>query len=130
MGREHLLDESKWLVLSRRRRLRLGDLMVAVALAAVALSAGSLSSLAGDRRLGFGLLALVFLGLQAAQWRIASIGPGRVGPGMNSLLCVVSFLMALSTLACLIILGLIFPEGLPLVVGTMVVLAVYLTTWD
>lgn len=33
-------------------------------------------------------------------------------------------------LACLIILGLLFPEGLPLVVGTMLVLAFYLTTWD
>jgi peptidoglycan/LPS O-acetylase OafA/YrhL len=130
MGREHLLDESDWLLLSRRRRFRIGDLMVAIALAAVALSVGSLSNLTGDRRLGFALLAPLFLGLQAAQWRIAGIAPGRVRPGIFALLCILSFLMALLMFACLIILGLIFPEGLALVVGTMIVMAIYLTTWD
>jgi len=130
MGREHLLDESNWLLLSRRRRLRIGDLMVAVALTALALSVGSLSNLTSDQRLGFGVLALVFLGLQVAQWGIAGIPPGRVRPGMNALFCFLSFLMALLMLACLITLGLIFPEGLALVVGAMIVLAIYLTTWD
>ena len=38
--------------------------------------------------------------------------------------------MALSMFGCLITLGLIFPEGLALVVGAMIVLAIYLTTWD
>ena len=130
MGREHLLDESNWLLLSRRRRLRIGDLMVAVAIAAVALSVGSLSNLTSDQRLGSGVLALVFLGLQVAHWGIVSISPGRVRPATNALLCTLSFLIALLMFVCLIILGLIFPEGLALVVGTMIVLAIYLTTWD
>ena len=130
MGREHLIDESNWLLLPRRRRLAIGDLMVAVALAAFALSAGSLSILGSGERLRFGILTLVFLGLQTAQWRIAGIpsGPGR--PASTALSCILSFLIASSMLACLIILGLLFPEGLPLVVGTMLVLAFYLTTWD
>jgi hypothetical protein len=132
MGREHLLDESNWLLLPRRRRFRIGDLMVVVALTAVALSVGSLSSLSNlpsDLRPVFGVLALVFLGLQVGLWRIASIPPGRVPWGMTAIFCVV-FLMALLMFACLIILGLIFPEGLALVIGAMVVLAIYLTTWD
>jgi hypothetical protein len=129
MGREQLLDESNWLLLSRRRRFRIGDLMVAVALAAVALSVGSLSNLTSDLRLCSGVLALVFLGLQVAQWGIAGIPPGRVRPGVNALLCILSIVMALLMLVCLIILGLIVPEGLALVVGTMIVLAIYLTTW-
>jgi hypothetical protein len=130
MGREHLLDESNWLLLSRRRRLRIGDLMVAVGIAAVALSVGSLSNLTSGTRLGSGVLALVFLGLQVAHWAIVSISPGRVRPAINALLCTLSFLIALLMFVCLIILGLIFPEGLALVVGTMIVLAIYLTTWD
>ena len=130
MGREHLLDESNWLLLPRRRRLRIGDLMVAVALTAVALSVGNLSNLTSDQRLSFGVLAVVFLGLQVAQWGIAGIPPGRLRPAINTLLCIMSFLTALLMLACLIALGLIVPEGLALVVGTMIVLAIYLTTWD
>ena len=82
MGREHLLDESNWLLLSRRRRLRIGDLMVAVAIAAVALSVGSLSNLTSGTRLGSGVLALVFLGLQVGHWGIASIS-ARPGPAGN-----------------------------------------------
>jgi hypothetical protein len=130
MGREHLLDESNWLLLSRRRRLRIGDLMVAVALTAAALSVGSLSNLTSDQRLAFGVLAVVFLGLQVAQWGIAGIPPGRLRPAINALFCIISFLTALLMLACLIVLAIIVPEGLALVVGTMIVLAIYLTTWD
>jgi hypothetical protein len=130
MGREHLLDESNWLLLSRRRRFRIGDLMVVVALTALALSVGSLSNLTSDQRLGFGVLALVFLGLQVAQWGIASIPPGRLGPGMSALFGILSFLMALAMFACLLTLGVVCPEGLALVVGAMLVLAIYLTTWD
>jgi hypothetical protein len=130
MGREHLLDESNWLVLSGRRRLRIGDMMVAVALTAVVLSVGSLCNQTSDQRLGSGVLALVSLGLQAALWRIASIPPSRVRPGVNALFGMLSFLMALLMLACLSTLGLIFPEGLALVVGAIIVLAIYLTTWD
>jgi hypothetical protein len=130
MGREHMLDESNWLLLSRRRRFRIGDLMVAVALTAVALSVGSLSNPASDLRPVFGVLALVFLGLQVGLWRIASIPPDRLMRGMYVIFFCLVFLMALLMFACLIILGLIFPEGLALVVGAMIVLAAYLTTWD
>jgi hypothetical protein len=130
MGRDHLLDESNWLLLSRRRRFRIGDLMVAVALTAVVLSVGSLCDQTSDQRLGFSVLAVVFFGLQVTQWGIAGIPPGRVRPAMNALFCILSFLTALLMLACLIILAVIFPEGGALVAGTMIVLAIYLTTWD
>jgi hypothetical protein len=130
MGRDHLLDESKWLLLSRRRRFRIGDLMVAVALTGVVLSVGSICDPTGDRRLGPGVLALVSLGLQVALWRIASIPPHRDRPALNALFCTLSFLTALLMIACLIVLALIFPEGLTLVVGAIIVLAIYLTTWD
>jgi peptidoglycan/LPS O-acetylase OafA/YrhL len=130
MGREHLLEESNWLLLSGRRRLRIGDLMVAVALTAVVLSVGSLCNQTSDQRVCSGVLAFVSLGLQVALWGIASIPPSQVRPGMNALFCILSFLMALLMLACLSTLGLIVPEGLALVVGAMIVLAIYLTTWD
>jgi len=130
MGRERLSEQSSWLLLPRRRRLTIGDLMVTVALAAMALSMGSLLDPTGGRRLPFGLSTLVFLGLQTAQWRIAGISSGQRRSVSTALTCILSFLMALSMLVYLIVLGLLFPEGLPLVVGTMLVLAFYLTTWD
>jgi len=130
MGRDHLLDESNWPLLSRRRRFRIGDLMVAVALTAVVLSVGSIYDPTGDKRLGPGVLALVSLVLQVALWRIASIPPHRVRPALNALFCILSFLMALLMLACLTTLGIIFPEGLTLVVGAIILLGTYLTTWD
>ncbi len=130
MGREHLIEKSNWLLLPRRRRLTIGDLMVAVALAAFALSVGSLADLTSGERLRFGLLTLIFLGLQTAQWRIAGISSGQGRSASNVLSCILSFLIALLMLICLIVLGLVFPERLPVVVGTMLVLAIYLTTWD
>jgi hypothetical protein len=130
LAREHPLEGSSWLVLSRRRRLTIGDLMVAVALAAFALAAVALADLTTSKRAGFGVVTLIFLGLQAAQWRIASIPAGQFRPRMGTVVGTLSFLVALSMLVCLIILGFIFPGEVPLVIGIMLVLAVYLTTWD
>ena len=130
MGREHLIEESNWLLLSRRRRLTVSDLMVAVALAALAFSVGSLSNLTNGERLRFGLLTFVFLGSQTAQWRIAGIASGQGRPAAAAVPGVLSFVMALSMLVCLIVFGLLFPAEVPLVVGMMLLLAIYLTTWD
>ena len=133
MGREDWLDQFQWLLISRPRRLTIGDLMIGVALAALGcftLTVTLHSQLSGGERAAFGILALVLFAMQAAQWRLASIPTHRMRSGMNTLLGIVSCLVALSTFVCLFILAAAFPEGAALVVVAMLVLVVYLTTWD
>jgi hypothetical protein len=130
MGREHLFESIHWLARSRRRRFRIGDLMVAVAMTAIGLSAISLPDLTGGQRLFLGVLAVVFLGLLWAQWRLASIPAARTRPGVSIFVGVVAALMALSIFVCLILLGLVFPQGAALLSVMMLLQVVYLTTWE
>jgi hypothetical protein len=130
MGRDHFLDGTHCLSRSRPRRLRIGDLMVAVAITALGLTAVCLPELTGGERLFLGAFALAFLGLQCAQWGVASIPVTGARPGMTILLGVLSSLMALSMFIFLIILGLVFPQGAALLSVMMLILVVYLTTWD
>jgi hypothetical protein len=130
MGREDFFEGIHWLARSRRRRFRIGDLMVAVAMTAIGLSAISLPDLAGGERLFLGVLAVVFMGLLWAQWGLASIPAVRTRPGVSILVGVVSSLMALSMFVCLILLGLVFPQGAALLSVMMLVQVVYLTTWE
>jgi hypothetical protein len=133
MGREHLFDEFDWLSISRPRRLTIGDLMVGVALAAFGLftlTTTIRSALNGGERVAFGILAMVLIGLEAAQWGIASIPCRRARPGLSTLLGILSFLVALATYIGLFVLAAAFPEGAAVVVIMMLVLVIYRTTWD
>jgi hypothetical protein len=129
MGHDHFLDGTPWLSRPRRRRLRIGDLMVVVAMTALGLTAVCLPELTGGERFLLGALALAFLGLQWAQWGLASIPVANSRPRMTILLGVLSSLMALSMFIFLIILGLAFPQGAALLSVMMLILVVYLTTW-
>ena len=119
-----------WLARSRRRRFRIGDLMVAVAMTAIGLSAICLPDLTGGERLLLGVLAVVFLGLLWTQWRLAGIPGGRAQAGVSIFVAVVSSLMALSMFVCLFVLGLVFPQGAALLSVMMLLQVVYLTTWE
>ncbi len=130
MSREPGPGESKWELVPRRRKFTTGDLMVVVALAAIAFSATNVLNLSSVERLFFGILTLVSLMIQALQWRFASMSSGRARPASNVIYAHLSALAAVPVLAYLMILLVMLPESIPLVVGTMLLLTIYLTTWD
>ena len=133
MGREQPLDEFRWLTIARRRRMMIGDLMVGVALAALAcltLTATLRSQLSGGDRAAFGFLALALFGLQAAQWKLGSIPGGGPESAKNTLLGITSYIVGVTTFICLFILACVFAEGAAFVVVTLLIVVVYLTTWD
>jgi hypothetical protein len=104
--------------------------MVAVAMTAIGLSAISLPDQTGGERLFLGVVAVAFLGLLWAQWRIASIPAARARPGVSIFVGGLSSIMAISMFICLILLGLAFPQGAALLSVMMLLQVVYLTTWD
>jgi hypothetical protein len=129
MGRDQLLEEFPRPSISRPRRLTIGDLMVGVALAALGaftMTVTLRSPLSDGERAAFGILEPILVLLQAAQWGLASIPSRRVRPGRNTLLGILSCLVALSTFVGLFILAAAFPEGAALVVIMMLGLVAYL----
>jgi hypothetical protein len=133
MGRDQLLDDFPWFVISRPRRLTLGDLMAGVVLAALgsALWAVSLQSQwSDDQRAAFGVVTLIILGLQAVQWALAGIKTRRPRPALDTLLGFISYFLAMVIYLCLFVLAIGFPEGAGLVVLTMLVIVIYRATWD
>jgi hypothetical protein len=133
MGREQPLDEFRWLSISRPRRLMLGDLMVGVAVAALAcftLTATLRSELSDGDRAAFGMLVLVLFGLQAAQWKLGSIPTGGLESMKGTLLGIASYLVGMMMFVCLFVLACVFAEGAAFVMIALLILVVYLTTWD
>jgi hypothetical protein len=130
MRREDFFEVMHCLARSRRRQFRIGDLMVVVVMTAVGLTAISGPDLAGGERLFLAVVAVGFLGLLWAQWGVASIPTTRARSGINVLLGVVSSLMALSMFVCLILLGLVFPQGVAVLSVLMLFQVVYMTTWE
>jgi hypothetical protein len=130
MGRERFLEGTDWLARSRRRRLRIGDLMVAVVMTAIGLSAISLPGQSGGERLFLGAITLTFLALQWAQWGLASTPTHPSRPGMTFILGIISTFLALAMFVVLIFLGLVFPQGAALLSVMSLIQVVYLTTWD
>jgi hypothetical protein len=130
MGRDHFLEGTDRLARSRRRRLRIGDLMVAVVMTAIGLSAISLPGQSGSERLFLAAITLTFLALQWAQWGLASTPTHRSRPGMTIILGIISTFLALAMFVVLIILGLVFPQGAALLSVMILIQVVYLTTWD
>jgi hypothetical protein len=130
MGRESFLEGTDWVLRTRRRRFRIGDLMVAVAMTAIGLCAISLPDLTGGERLFLGGVTLVFLGLQWTQWGLASLSANRSRPAKTVALGVLSSLLAMAMFTALVILGLVFPQGAALLSVMILIQVVYLTTWD
>ncbi len=104
--------------------------MVAVAVAAIGLSAISLPDQSDHERLVLGTVTLGFLALQWAQWGLASTSAGRSRPALTTTLGVISALLAMAMFVSLIILGLVFPLGAALLSVMFLIQVVYLTTWD
>ncbi len=66
-------DGTPWTLRLRCRRLRIGDMMVAVGMTALGFAAVSLPELTGGARLFLGAICTSCLGLLRAQWALASI---------------------------------------------------------
>jgi hypothetical protein len=130
MSRQQVLDGQRFLTSSPRRRFRIGDLMIAIAMIAIGLSALGVPDLTSRQRFFLGLFAIAFLALLWAQWALASMPRASVRPVVSSLVGFVSALMALSMFVCLFLVGLVFPQVAALLSVMMLVQVVYLTTWE
>ncbi len=133
MAHEQPVDEFRWLSIGRRRRMSIGDLMVGVAVTALACLTVTVtlrSSLGNAEKAGFGLLVLALFALQTAQWKLSGIRAGGLESRLSTLLGILSYMVGMTTFAGVFILACVFAEGAAYVVVTMLVLIVYLTTWD
>ena len=128
MGRDHLIERPDWLLSSRRRRFRIGDLMVAVVMTAIGLAVISLPELTlGERQL-LGAAVLSFLGL---EW---TSGPSRVLQHASHIIqsrsCVeCSRPCCHHDVVALVVSGFSIRKG-SLLSLLIVIHVVYLTTWD
>jgi hypothetical protein len=133
MGHERPVDDYRWLWTARPRRLTMGDLMFGIAMAAfgcLALTTTLRSELSDERRVAFGLVALLLFALQAAQWKLGSIPISDPRSGTSVLLGITSYFLAMVMFGCLIALAALFPEGAALVILALIVVVFYLSTWD
>jgi hypothetical protein len=130
MERDNALEGLNDLLTRRRRRLRIGDLLAAVALLALGLFAVRVPDVTGGMRPLVGLLTTTFLGLILAQWGMAGISFRRPRPIMNAFLGVLSPFFALSAFVGVVVLGFLAPGAAAVVSVTALLLVVYMTTWD
>jgi hypothetical protein len=128
MGSEHFLDETRWPLLSRRRKFRIGDMMAAVVMIAIGLAAVSRPELPRGGTVSVGAFVVLCLGLQWAQWGLASIPTNR--PAIGVLLGALSAIIAVLVIFGLVFLGLAFPQVAALLIVMMLILVVHLATWD
>ena len=133
MEDERPVDDYRWLWTARPRRLNLGDLMFGVALAALGSAAMALvlrSGLGDGLRAAFGLVTVLLFAMQAAQWRLGGIPIQDPRSGRYLLLGIASYLLAMAMFVALLALAAIFPDGAALVVLALVLVAIYLSTWE
>jgi hypothetical protein len=128
MDTNYSFDGTPWPLHSRGRRLRIGDLMAAVVIVALGLAAVSLPEVTGGARWLLGAFALFCLGMLWAQWWLASIPTAR--PAITALLGALASIIALSMFASLVVLWFAFPQAAALLSVMMLILVVYLPTWD
>jgi hypothetical protein len=133
MGREHPVDESRWLLTARPRRLTLGDLIFGVGLAALGSLALTLvlrSELDEGRRVAFGVVSLLLFAMQAAQWRLGGVPVADPHSRGSFLLGIASYFLAMLMFGCLLALAALFPDGAAIDIIALIVIAIYLSTWD
>ncbi len=123
------MTDSDGPILSRRRRMKIGDLMMMIALVGLSMAIGAASSIPGAR-IPLGFFAFALLMMQTLLWRVARQAPSRDRGVTAVTMASLSLFLALSFLLCLILIGLTSANLLPLLVGTMLILAIYQTTWD
>jgi hypothetical protein len=130
MGQHQVLDGPRFRMRSSRRRFRIADLLVGVAMTAIGLSAIGLPDLTGRERSFLGLFATAFLAMLWAQWAVASMPRTVARPALDLVVGLLSALMALSMFVCLILVALVFPQAAALLSIMMLLQVVYLTTWE
>jgi hypothetical protein len=119
----------KWVLSTRRRQVRIGDLMVAVALTSLGISTVTVVEQTGDKWL-MGTFTLAFLVLLVGQRGIARVPLHKFRPAIHTFLAMLSCVVACSMFVALVFLGLIIPQGAALLSVAMLLFVVYLTTWD
>lgn len=130
----HPADDSRWPPMARPRRLNLGDLLFAVAIAALACSTTVLafrSGPDGGRLVAFAVVATLLFAMQAAQWRLGG-SPATADPRSRRelVLGIASYLIAMGMFVLLLAMAALFPDGAALVVLALILVALYLSTWD
>jgi hypothetical protein len=133
MDHQHPVDDYRWLWTARPRRLNLGDLMFAVALAALACLALVLvfrSELSDSRRAAFGVVTLVLFAMHAAQWKLGGMPASDLRSRRELFLGIAAYLLAMAMFLLLLALAALFPDGAAVVVIALVVMAIYLGTWE
>jgi hypothetical protein len=133
MGHERPVDDYRWLWTVRPRRLGLGDLMFGVAVAALgcfAVVLVSRSELGDGPRAAFGLLALLLFAMQAAQWRLGGLPASDSRSRRELVLGIASYLLAMAMFVLLLAMAALFPDGAAIVVLALIVVALYLSTWE
>ncbi len=130
MAHDGFHEGPNWLLSSRRRRLRIGDLMVAVVMTAIGLSAIMHSDMTARSTLLLALFAVGFLALLWAQWGLANISPKRPQTLWVASRGILSSILALAMFVVLIVVGLVVPQAAALLSVMMLIQVVYLTTWD
>jgi hypothetical protein len=128
--RDGLLEGLHSIWSRRRRRLRIGDLLVAVALVALGLSAVAVPVATSGERMLVSVLTVTFLTLILVQWGIAGVSFRRPRPMIGAVLGILSSLTALSAFVGILVLGLVVPQAAALLSLAALLLVVYMTTWD
>jgi hypothetical protein len=123
------LDGTDWALPSRRRRVQLGDFMVAIATTAVGLAAISVPDVTSGERRIMGTVTLALIGLLWTQWGLASVASKRSWPGKSVILGIIASFLAMAMFVLLIILGLVFPQGAALLSVMLLLQVAHLTTW-
>jgi hypothetical protein len=133
MGHERPFDDYRWLWTVRPRRLGPGDLMFGVAIAALGCCAMAMvvrSELGVGPRAAFSLVALLLFAMQAAQWRLGGLPAGDSRSGRELALGIASYALAMAMFVLLLAMAALFPDGAAVVVLALVVMALYLSTWE
>lgn len=133
MGDERPVDDFRWPWAVRPRRLNIGDLLFLVGLAALVAFAMSLvlrSELDDGHRAAFGVLALLLLAMEAAQWGLGGLPADDPRSRRELWMGVVSYLLAMAMFVVLLALAALFPDGAAIVVLILVIAGLYLSTWE
>jgi hypothetical protein len=75
-------------------------------------------------------VALLLFAMQAAQWRLGGVPVRDPRSGSSVALGIASYLIAMTMFVLLLAMAAMFPEGAALVVLAMILVALYLSTWD
>ncbi len=118
--------------LSRSRRWTTGDLMMGVVMASLVMAVVSLlarSRLPQEEQAWFAIASVVALLTITIQWPLSSTRLDRLPFWSRFVVCLLIVAPVMAMFAGLVVITVLFPAGAVLVVGMMVLLILYLSTW-